>query len=190
MHRRHTCGEHEATRGGVCTVLMLQKGTWYKAPYSLVIFAAAALTSMLRVSGNTSTSTGRAPSCTRGARVVLHASAGTSTSSPRRKPSTPRPSLPMPESSIAPATAIRLADEPELTMTAHGTLKYFYRCLSKRSTRAPMVSLPESIVSAIAMSSAASRVSEARGNREAAPVWIAACLRARNSSISAVAHAS
>eukprot|EP00964_Phaeocystis_antarctica_P098197 scaffold64242_cov102-Phaeocystis_antarctica.AAC.1 len=69
------------------------------------------------------------PNWIKGARVVLQARAGTRTSSPGLKPRVPNVcNVPMFASSSAPATATRFADEPELTMTAHGTPREYDVC--------------------------------------------------------------
>jgi hypothetical protein len=115
--------------------------------------AEAALSRLIaRVSGSTSTKTGTSPSWTKGHTVVGQASAGTRTSSPGDQGASPR------ERRSITSTASRLADDPELTITAWRAPVHVANAASNASSRSPNVRRPDSSAAFAALISSSSKV--------------------------------
>src|SRR5688572_19312887 len=112
---------------------------------------------MASVMGSTSTKTGVSPNWTNGQTVVGQARAGTRTSSPACHGAAERD-----RRSIR-STVSRLAEDPELTITACLAPTQAAKLFSNRCTSGPMVSNPESKTDFAAAISSAARVFAANG---------------------------
>jgi hypothetical protein len=108
---------------------------------------------MHRVWGSTSTITAVRPAWITGKRVVDQPTAGTNTSSPGcSRPSATRA-----------AHSSRLADEPELTITACSLPAHAAKAASKRSVRPPMVTQVVIMASVASMTSSGPKPTTCRG---------------------------
>ena len=102
----------------------------------------------MKVSRSTSTRTGTSPALTSGKYVVDQATAGTITSSPG---ASGRGNAGLTRAE----TATRLAEEPELTITASATPRYSAQSCSKRRTLSPIVTRVDSSESIASLTSSA-----------------------------------
>ncbi len=115
----------------------------------------------LSVSGETSASTGTAPTWTTGHRVVDQVTAGTTTSS--SGPIAGRGSRPAGRARTA--SARRFAEDPELQKTASGAPWAAANSASNAATRGPCVTGPRTSASSAAAISRSPKVLSVRGRR-------------------------